>query len=509
MMRWNSLILVAAAVVSSACSDDRQPFAPLSSSPRSTGSGSGSNTGILLDCVASVGASTSESNVSCAPATSSGPAAASSEQARQQVVAQDVIVGRQNVDVALAFTSVTFSGGTLSANTTIKNLLNQPLGENANGTTNPNGTRIFFVVAPAVTSGSGTVTVSNADGVSTFTTGLQPYFQYPGPIAPSATSAAKAWKFAMSAGVKGFTFSVEVDAALPAEKSIRRWVVMSQSLTTNRLSGVWARSTSDVYAVGSNTILQYDGTKWNAVGGALATANTFRAVSGVNGASVASVWAVGNNGVAVHDTAGTWSSTTTHTSNTLRGVWVVAAGNVWAVGDNATVLHFTSGAWQTITLPNSVDKSTSLRAVWGSDATHIWVVGDNGMILFTNGTTWTTQTNGSVDSRLYGVFGTAATNIFAAGDDGTVEHTANGTSWSEQTTTTSNRLRAAWVDAPTAPYTADAYAVGNNGTVQHYNGTAWLSMPTTTTSTLRGVFGTSPTNLYVVGDNGVVINGTQ
>jgi hypothetical protein len=283
---------------------------------------------------------------------------------------------------------------------------------------------------------------------------------------------------------------------------------MTQSVTTNRLAGVWARTTSDVYAVGTDALLHYNGTTWSAVGGALAN-NTYRAVSGVAGASVPSVWAVGDNGLAVHDTNGTWSSTTTHSGNNLRGVWVVAAGNVYAVGDNATILHLSGGVWSSMAVPRTVDAGTSLRAVWGSDATHIWAVGDNGTIIFGNGLTWTDQTNGSVDSRLYGVFGNTTTDNYAVGDDGAVEHTANGTSWSKQTSGTGTRIRGAWADAPTAPYTGDAYAVGNNGTVQHYNGTTWLNMPTSVTGTLRGVFGTSSTNLYVVGDNGVVLLGTQ
>jgi hypothetical protein len=75
---------------------------------------------------------------------------------------------------------------------------------------------------------------------------------------------------------------------------------------------------------------------------------------------------------------------------------------------------------------------------------------------------------------------------------------------------TSVNLHGVWADTPPTGYTADAYAVGDGGTVQHYNGVAWLNMPSPSgTSNLRAIYGTSPTNLYVVGDLSVVLLGTQ
>jgi hypothetical protein len=85
----------------------------------------------------------------------------------------------------------------------------------------------------------------------------------------------------------------------------------------------------------------------------------------------------------------------------------------------------------------------------------------------------------------------------------------NGTAWSTPASGTATTLRAVWAVAPTGSYTADVYAAGDNGTVQHGNGAGFVAMPTPVTSTLRAAFGTSNTNVYVGGDAGVILLGTQ
>ena len=235
-MRWNFLILVGLVGVAAACSDDRDPLSPSSKSPAALPSELTPRA--ILDCVGTLSGTSSALAVTCAPATVDGPAAAADPRLRE-VIAQSVTLSRQNVDVTLAFANYTFTGGVFAANVTVQNLLNQTLGDTINGNTALYGTRVFFVSNPpvAVTSGTGTATIQAPD-TGTFTSSFQPYFDYSVPIAPGATSAAQNWKFKLAAGVKGFTFSVEISTVLPAEKSIRRWVPLAQGLTGNNLTGV-------------------------------------------------------------------------------------------------------------------------------------------------------------------------------------------------------------------------------------------------------------------------------
>ena len=196
--------------------------------------------------------------VTCQPATVDGPAAAA-DPAVRQMIAESVTLSRQNIDVTLAFSNYTFTGGVFAANVTVQNLLNQTLGDTITGNASLYGTRVFFVSNPpvAVTSGSGTATIQAPD-TGTFTASFQPYFDYSTPIAPGATSAAQNWKFKLATGVKGFTFSVEISTILPAEKSVRRWVTLSEEFTADSLTGVWRHTGSDIDAVGvGGTVLQY------------------------------------------------------------------------------------------------------------------------------------------------------------------------------------------------------------------------------------------------------------
>ncbi|HEX6748267.1 MAG TPA: Ig-like domain-containing protein [Longimicrobium sp.] len=133
----------------------------------------------------------------------------------------DLLLGGQDFFVKLRSTNVAFSAPTLSADVSLQNLLAQPMGTTDGTTPAPAGVRIFFAAQPATTGGTGSVTVQNADGTDIFTASGQPYFAYPGILAPGATSAAKTWQFHLDPGVTFFTFVVYVSAPLPRENG---WV---------------------------------------------------------------------------------------------------------------------------------------------------------------------------------------------------------------------------------------------------------------------------------------------
>jgi len=140
-----------------------------------------------------------------------GPAAPPS-----RVGPQFHIVGGQGVYVQLASSAVSYDAATetFQADVTVQNLLADPLGT-PDGST-PTGIRVFFHTLPAVTDGSGSVGVSNADGSGTFTGSEQPYFEYDGMLASGETSEAKTWQWAVPPTVEEFSFSVYVHADVSA-----------------------------------------------------------------------------------------------------------------------------------------------------------------------------------------------------------------------------------------------------------------------------------------------------
>jgi len=177
------------AVLAAACSDQGSPLDPTIAPPTVE-----PKTAVaVLSCSADARAGT----VTCAD----GSAGA----------ARRYVGGQQNVNVKLTSTDVAYDAGTeiFSANITVQNLLVQRMG--SDGAT-VSGVKVFFNSGPVLTKGTGSVEVNNADGVETFTSGLQDYFLYAGSLPYQAVSAPKRWEWKMPATVETFSFTLMVSA---------------------------------------------------------------------------------------------------------------------------------------------------------------------------------------------------------------------------------------------------------------------------------------------------------
>jgi hypothetical protein len=99
----------------------------------------------------------------------------------------------------------------------LQNLLKQPIGT-LNGTTTT-GVKVF-VTAFHATTGTGAVSVANADGTGTFTAPNQPYFSYNQIIAPSGYSGNKLLKFNVPNSVTAARMSILISTDFPAEQTV-------------------------------------------------------------------------------------------------------------------------------------------------------------------------------------------------------------------------------------------------------------------------------------------------
>jgi hypothetical protein len=99
----------------------------------------------------------------------------------------------------------------------LQNLLKQSIGT-LNGTATT-GVKVFVTDFHA-TSGTGTVSVANADGTGTFTATHQPYFNYNQIIAPSGYSGSKLWKFNVPNAVTAVSMSILISTDFPAEQNV-------------------------------------------------------------------------------------------------------------------------------------------------------------------------------------------------------------------------------------------------------------------------------------------------
>ncbi|HEU0052002.1 MAG TPA: hypothetical protein VFQ39_02450 [Longimicrobium sp.] len=151
----------------------------------------------MLECRVSV----RQATLTCVPATPNLPGISAAR-----------IIGEQDVYVKLASSGTSYDGGTetLQSNVTVQNLVAASMGT-ANGV-DPTGIRVFFNTGPTVTSGTGIVTLNNADGTDAFTGSDQPYFLYNEILTSYQISAARQWIFNVPATVNTFAFTLYVAA---------------------------------------------------------------------------------------------------------------------------------------------------------------------------------------------------------------------------------------------------------------------------------------------------------
>ena len=149
------------------------------------------------------------------------------------------ILGGQGQLVQLTSSNVAFDGGTgtFSFDETVQNLLPFAIGTLDGVNADPAGIRVFFHTGPTVTSGWGSVTVQNPDGVGVFTATNQPYFQYPGVLGPSQTSAAKSWQFHVDPDVAFFAFTLLVSTHTAPTLVINE--IMAHPSTASEPAGEW------------------------------------------------------------------------------------------------------------------------------------------------------------------------------------------------------------------------------------------------------------------------------
>ena len=161
----------------------------------------------------------------------------------------DRIIGGQDVFVKMASSNTAYDGGTeiLSSNVTLQNLSRFSMGTTDGVTVSP--IRVFFSQQPTVTSGTGVVTVANADGTGTFTGSAQPYFSYSQIVAPYEISVSHQWQFNVPSTVATFVFTVYVSAPQTDEIGTLLDRVWQGSTSTDWfLDGNWSNGSAPVNA---------------------------------------------------------------------------------------------------------------------------------------------------------------------------------------------------------------------------------------------------------------------
>ena len=281
----------------------------------------------------------------------------------------------------------------------------------------------------------------------------------------------------------------------------------ADNATYSSLTGIWAFSDKDVWAVGSR-VLHFDGSSWQEVEGPGA------ASSGV-GLSLTAVW-----GLAPDDL---WVTTGTQIYR-YRGAskgWVelvhdipnppdfnalfVLAEDDYDVGGGAVNSEIIRVKGTTVT--RSFTQASETTGIWGANGDDIWAAAEIGGLYHWDGASWTqTMLNGN-GTYPHAVWGASAKDVWAVGDSETLQHW-DGAAWTE--TASDESYGCVWGAAAN-----DVWAAGEAGAVAHYDGTSWttdnIGSSLTSAVFFTSMSGSGPNSVWASGyelgadgNNGVV-----
>ena len=219
------------------------------------------------------------------------------------------------------------------------------------------------------------------------------------------------------------------------------------------LSAVWGATPDDVWAVGNDAIVHFDGSAWTKVFSPQVH------LVGVWGSGPSDVYAVGI-GASFHFDGISWNEIELGGAETVaRDIWGSGPDDVFAVGEDGTIVHFDGSTWGPMTSGTDID----LRSVWGTGPADVWAVGSDssawvGCILHFDGGQWTEVTASAIGPPLWHVTGSGPGDVHATGIYGVMRF--DGSAWREV------EVPAGLSPAAVAPAgSAGTIFVGSNGAV--------------------------------------------
>lgn len=243
------------------------------------------------------------------------------------------------------------------------------------------------------------------------------------------------------------------------------------------LSGFWASSPTDMFAVGGTynvgKIIHNDGSGWS-----VQTTPSTRVINDIIGFASDDVWAVGRgpqpefDGVLLHYDGVEWVTkpeTPSVGSGGYNKIWGTSSSDLyvlaWIDQVTAEVYHWDGSDWINLLLPKLPDLSNGQPPevdpgdIWGTADGRLWVVGTvndlqdvatGGVVYYYDGSSWTYTLPGQA-TKLLAVHGSDACNIVAAGThrNGLSYEVAvlrfNGTVWSTSVSSSAQVAEGVWV----------------------------------------------------------------
>jgi hypothetical protein len=278
---------------------------------------------------------------------------------------------------------------------------------------------------------------------------------------------------------------------------------------------IWGRSHSDVFVDGSQ-LYHYDGSAWRSVLGYID--------GGIDKVCVVSdseVLTFGRDGdgyaVSAYDGAEWRYRGSFHEFfyGYMLDAWVSSGGDAFMVGwdgegndsdgdgyNDGYLSHYNATNWTP--LGSQLRFPRGFAGVWGTSESDVFAVGAGGIIVHYDGSQWSPMSSGTT-SWLWDVWGSSSTDVFAVGtnenDDSVILH-YDGSSWSEMVRfqfQEQTPLRKIWGSSG-----RDVYMLSPYGQLRHYDGTTWSLVFLEGTYFFWDVWGRSRDDVYGATTRGLV-----
>jgi hypothetical protein len=275
------------------------------------------------------------------------------------------------------------------------------------------------------------------------------------------------------------------------------------------LTGVYAASPTDVWAVGGATgdpFEHWNGTTWTGQGlpaGLCTEANNQCGVSSITGTSADNITAEGGaiidtgtsdvaESVAFHFNGTSWSQMTIPAGVTLGPLAAFSATDLWSVNNNGDAEQFNGSTWTTTQLPITTTlPDLDMISISGSSPSDIWAAGSAStsgierrkvapVLEHFNGTSWSNVTVPVTTGGVGSVVDISPTDAWAI--DGGSLINWNGSTWSVVNATT--QTGAAVTGSVLAALSPTDVWLGGATTLDNFNGTTWTSVPVPSTTAL-------------------------
>jgi len=273
-------------------------------------------------------------------------------------------------------------------------------------------------------------------------------------------------------------------------------------------SFIWGNAGNDVYVGGpqgqlNGAILHYNGHEWKRM-----ETGTQQDILGAWGSSSNDMFFVGRDGV-LHWDGATWSESLRFPTGGGygRAIWGRSPSDIFV--DGSQLYHYDGSAWRPLLghIDGGIDK---VCVVSDSEVLTFGPRGDGYVVTAYDGAEW--RYRGSFHEFLYGsmldawvssggeafMVGWDGDGIDGDGDgytDGCISH-YNATNW----TPLGSQLRfPRGLSGVWGTSESDVFAVGAGGIIVHYDGSQWSPMSSGTTSWLGDVWGSSSTDVFAVG----------